>query len=537
MDQERIHNRSPKTILLGFDGGDLEIFDLFIGMGLMPNLSVFMARGCRGPLLSTIPPITSPAWTTMTTGLNPGKHGIFSFHRRLDQDLRRIPVNSSDVSQKRIWDYFSEQGKRVCVINVPLTYPPSPVNGLMVSGMLTPGGEASFTYPESLKSELIDACGSYQIDTPWHRYKKSGALLAALRANLANRRKAIEYLMDREPFDFSMLVISSTDRLQHAFYGHILQIGQRGKPGSDLDEEICRFYRDLDDFLGRLYGRFEESHQIFIVSDHGFRPVHTKVNINRWLARHGFLHHQSALDGGRLRSLIRRLDLLGLERSIRKILPRKGPGRTVTQTHIDWKRTRAYSGAAGDQAVYLNVAGRDPQGIVPPDDYEKERSTVREILRSLIDRSRGGQILDAVHTKEEIYRGSYVDTAPDLVLQCRPGYVVTDKRSDARLLNPAGKQTGWHSMEGMFAASGPGIQKGIRLRALRLADILPTLLYSRNLPLLKTFDGELKKEMFTRSFQDSHQITWEERSTERSTERADVDENLIRQRLQSLGYL
>jgi predicted AlkP superfamily phosphohydrolase/phosphomutase len=210
----------------------------------------------------------------------------------------------------------------------------------------------------------------------------------------------------------------------------------------------------------------------------------------------------------------------------------------VAQTHIDWKRTRAYSGAAGDQAIYLNVAGRDPQGVVMPgDDYDKELAAVKEIIQSLFDHSHGEYILDAIYRKEDIYQGKYLDTAPDLVLQCRPGYVITDKRSEAKLLNPAGKQTGWHSPEGMFAASGPGIKKGPRLSPLKLADILPTLLYSRNLPLLKTFDGESKKELFSPTFQDVHQVRWQEQSTERSTEKAYVDEDIIRQRLKSLGYL
>jgi predicted AlkP superfamily phosphohydrolase/phosphomutase len=537
MNHERQPDGGPKTILLGLDGGDLEIFDLFIGLGLMPNLSDFMAEGCRGPLLSTIPPITSPAWTTMTTGLNPGKHGVFSFHRRLDRDLRRIPVNSSDVKQKRIWDYFSEQGKRVCVINVPLTYPPSPVNGLMVSGMLTPGGDADFTYPESLKAGLNDACGGYQIDTPWHHYRRGQELVAALRANLANRRRAIEHLMAGESFDFSMMVISSTDRLQHVFYRRIVEIGRRGTPGSPLDEEICGFYHDLDDFLGHLSRLYRESHQIFMVSDHGFRPVHTKVNINKWFAEHGYLRRRGTLDGGWLRFLIRRLDILGLERSIRNMLPGKRSGRTVAQAHIDWKNTRAYSGAAGDQAVYLNVAGRDPQGIVPPEDYRQERAAVEETLRSLFDPSRKEPIMEEIHRGEEIYRGPYTDTAPDLILQCRRGYVITDKRSETRLFNPAGKQTGWHSMEGMFAASGPGIRKGGRLKSLGLPDILPTLLYSRDLPLLETFDGAVREDVFRSSFQKGRQITRGEGSTDRPSEQAVVDEDLISQRLRSLGYL
>jgi len=537
MSQKRQPDGRLKTILLGLDGGDLEIFDLFIGLGLMPNLSALMAGGCRGPLLSTIPPITSPAWTTMTTGLDPGKHGIFSFHRRLDQEMRRVPVNSSDVKQKRIWDYFSEQGKRVCVINVPLTYPPSPVNGLMVSGMLTPGSDVDFTYPESLKTGLNDACGGYQIDTPWHHYRRGRELIAALRANLANRRRAIEYLMAREPFDFTMMVISSTDRLQHAFYGRIAEIGRRGGADSPLDEEICRFYHDLDDLLGHLSRQYRKSHQIFIVSDHGFRPVHTKVNINKWLAQHGCLRSKGAFGGGWLRFLIRRLDRVGAERTARKLLPGKRSGRTVAQAHIDWKNTRAYSGAAGDQAVYLNVAGRDPQGVVPPADYINERDAVEKILRSLFDRSRGEPVLDTVHRREKIYRGPCVDRAPDLVLQCRRGYVITDKRSEARLFNPAGKQTGWHSMEGMFAAAGPGIGPGRRLRSLSLPDILPTLLYSRDLPLLKSFDGAVRTGMFSPAFQQGRRIIQGEGSTERTPEQAVVDEDLIGQRLRSLGYL
>src|SRR5262245_4834372 len=156
----------PKKVLfIGLDGCTFDLLDQLMDAGLMPQLKRFIGDGVRGLLETTIPPITPTAWVSWMTGKNPGKHGVFEFllRRKGSNSLPDMPVSSRSRDGIAFWDVLGLMGKRAIVTNVPCTYPPTMVNGLMISDFLTPRGRRDFTYPESLLQEVEAKFGPYQL--------------------------------------------------------------------------------------------------------------------------------------------------------------------------------------------------------------------------------------------------------------------------------------------------------------------------------------------------------------------------------------
>jgi predicted AlkP superfamily phosphohydrolase/phosphomutase len=154
--------RYSKVFAIGVDGGTLELVRPWAQAGKLPTFARMMAQGAVGELESTIPPITGPAWASFMTGKNPGGHGVGDWMRRVDGGYRLTPVNATEIKSRLFWDLLGQAGKRVGIINVPVTYPPRPLNGFLISGLLTPRGSQDFTYPPALAQELQQELGSYQ---------------------------------------------------------------------------------------------------------------------------------------------------------------------------------------------------------------------------------------------------------------------------------------------------------------------------------------------------------------------------------------
>ena len=174
--------------------------------GLLPTLSEILARGTHGNLLSTYPPLTGPAWASFMTGKSPGNHGAFEFFRRQEGSYSQTLSGPSSIKGKSLWRILSDSGKRVGVMNVPLTYPPEEVNGFLISGLLTPRNCSDWAYPRELIEELTDNLGSYLIHHD-EKYTKSNAenLLEEQYRILKSRTEAALYLMKAKEWDFFMV--------------------------------------------------------------------------------------------------------------------------------------------------------------------------------------------------------------------------------------------------------------------------------------------------------------------------------------------
>src|SRR5437899_8805790 len=214
-----------RSVIFGVDGLTFRIIHPLIERGELPNFKKLRDEGCEAILESKYPPLTPPAWTSLSTGLKPARHGVYDYWVYADEAkqgvTRSVHVQTQRRGEKAIWNILSEYGKQVLVINVPATYPPEAVNGIMVSGYLTPSTDVDFTYPTAFKEELFQQVPDYQIDLDYRNIwnqPKPKALELLIDATLRMTERRIDLtvqLLKEKSWDFCYVVFVGPDRLQH----------------------------------------------------------------------------------------------------------------------------------------------------------------------------------------------------------------------------------------------------------------------------------------------------------------------------------
>jgi predicted AlkP superfamily phosphohydrolase/phosphomutase len=420
----------------------------------LPNLNGLMERGVGGRLRSTIPPITVPAWTAMMTSRDPGMLGIYGFRNRVSYDYRPLEVATAlAVRATTVWDHLSRKGLRSLVMAVPQTYPPRPLNGIMVSCFLTPGKEAAFTYPTWVQGRLDQlAGGEYVIDTDDFRTEDRAHLLASVEKMTAARFRAFRGLLKTDSFDFAMMVEMGPDRLQHAFWRFCDPAHRLYEPGNPFSHVLHDYYVSLDRELGETMAAAGEGASIMVVSDHGAKAMEGAICINEWLQANGYL---------RLKEQPRQQTAL-------------------TSDMIDWPATQAWGEGGYYGRLFLNVKGREPQGAVPPAAYESLRDRIKAELECLGDEE-GNPIGTRVFRPEEVYRETN-GLPPDLIayfgdLSWRSAGSVGLGAIHLRG-NDMGPDDANHSPEGVFVWD-PGTAAGRRPRLAErydIYDVAPSIL-------------------------------------------------------------
>jgi predicted AlkP superfamily phosphohydrolase/phosphomutase len=550
-------------MVIGLDGATWAVLDRYMADGQLPHLKGLVQRGARAVMSSTIPPITPVAWTTMTTGTNPGQHGILAFggtERMVDGKMRFVPTNAAEVRQPTVWGLLSAAGRTVCVVNVPVTYPPVPVNGYLISGMYTPNSSVRHTYPESLRDELIKAGIDYQIDFDWskdaagrrsldlHLQRISGnADWFFERAALVTRErlKAIKYLMKR-PWDFFMGVFVGMDRVQHAFWDYLFADDLPNEPRAEtINGRIRAYYAQLDEAVGEIVDQAGQETVICLVSDHGFCGAgRGDFFVNTWLHEHGWLSKTS-------RSLVRTLGLFGRRLGITrgKIGKVVGVGKASQLASraagVDWTRTRAYF--PGAWAIRLNVVAGDLSGR---ESSSKESNRLRDRLaQELLEATdpEGRKVMRAVHRSEDLFRGPYAREVGDLILEpfddC--GYTFYSKELLAHGTPRATDQVqrGTHDLNGIFLLSGPDIKETSSVMSCSIMDMVPTVLHLVGEPIPGHIEGRVVQEMMIGERSDlplkaSAARTPAEAAAAASTfEYSEEDRAEVEARLRDLGYL
>ncbi|MGH2819331.1 MAG: alkaline phosphatase family protein, partial [Actinomycetota bacterium] len=276
------------VLLLGLDGMTFGVLRPAFDAGHMPHLEKLLRRGASGILKSTIPPYTPPGWTSVFTGVNPGKHGIFGFTLGHAQDPRGL-VRLDRVKAPAIWNALNAQGMRMGVFNVPMTYPAPVVDGFSVSGMLTPegGGETprNFTHPADVASRITDTLGSYEIDIEvnYDEDWKSTEIIERLSRNLALKRKALRLLLEEGPgVPVLFTVLEAPDRLMHVHYKYIDPRCEHfhAPEAAPVRERVWSFFDEMDEFIGDAIAWAGEDGYVITMSDHGFGPKEKVVNVN-----------------------------------------------------------------------------------------------------------------------------------------------------------------------------------------------------------------------------------------------------------------
>jgi len=523
-----------KVLVIGLDGGDLRVFRRMTAAGHMPFLSSVLRGGTSGELQSIFPPTTPPAWSTFMTGKNPGKHGIFDFFIYTNSGTPTRVVNSSELKAETLWSMLGRAGKRVGVVNVPMTYPPRPVNGTMITDLLTPGTRKTFTYPAGLYKELKPHLGKYVISIPWREYPRHRArsFLEDLVECSRRRRDYALHLMERDPWDFFMVVFSETDFLQHAVWSYLDPEDSRDADDG-IEHLIIDFFGTLDGHIRKLCTSAGEDARVFFVSDHGFGKLLNYFHVNTWLMNQGWLSLKPW-----------RLFTTRAVWKLRKALRRKVGHQMNILPLVRWERTRAFCVSAGEQGVRINLRGREPGGTVSPGrEYEEVREEIITALGEARVPETGENIVDAVFRREDVYTGPHAGRGADILFICRGGRSLADV-FPARVLMEATdweSGTGTHRLQGMFAAMGPGIRRDGTVKEAHLQDCVPTILYAMQQPIPSDVDGRVLSEIFEPEVLSACQprftepVEWGE--GDRPQGYTEEDERQVCDRLRGLGYL
>ena len=546
----------PRVVVLGLDGATFTILRPWMEAGHLPNLARLAHEGVHGQLESVVPPYSAPAWVSLVTGKGPGKHGIVDFWHYDPSTDERCPVDASNVGTAAIWDILGERGRLVGVVNVPLTYPPRPVNGVMVSGMMTPGEDSPYTHPPELKNWLKEVAGDYAAD-PYTSVDRTIAFLKRVFYWVERREAAHLRLLENHPFDFFINVVQALDPIQHHFW----RVLDESHPRQDDDEArrlrpllLC-CYQAVDEVVGHRLGMLDGRTTLLVVSDHGFGPVHRRFNVNRFLLEHGFLTLEGDAMPHPLRSRVvegikaagRTLDVLNLRGRLLDNRQREALRRQLDQSAapaVDWSRTRAYYTGLTGQGLYVNLAGREATGIVlPGGPHEEVRDSLIAALLGLRDPDTGESVVSAVYRREEIYTGPRVAQLPDVVfsLRDRP-YLPSERMAAQAIIEPLPPESsgGRHHPAGVFLAAGPGIRQGVALDGARLIDVAPTVLYALGLPVPEDMDGRVLTEVFTPEHLAANPVRQGPPPMAPPAVERHIDQQtdaIIAERLRALGYL
>jgi predicted AlkP superfamily phosphohydrolase/phosphomutase len=538
-------------LVIGIDGATFDLVGPWAEQGDLPNLARLMQEGSYGPLESTIPPVTSPAWPTFATGRNPGKHSVFDFIRPVQGEFDL--VNASSVRAETVWQTLSRNGRTCGVMNVPVTYPPAPVNGFIVGGMLSPS-TGTFTYPEDLLSPYAAELGPYRI-APAVQYKRgSESAFADDLLDLVDRRGAYALrLMRDHPADFLMFHFQASDIAQHALWKYIdprhplYEAGAAERHGKVLKD----IYQRIDGHVGSLVERLPANATAFVMSDHGFGPLQYVVNLNVLFMDHGLLHlkpgawtrlrarvFRAGLTPTAIWHLIERIGLQNYVWQISKSTRNRVVSRFLSFDDVDWSRTVAYSiGHVGQ--VYINRIDRHPGGTVRPGaEYDAVVRRVRDALETLRHPLTDQPLVERIIPGAQVASGPYAGQGPDLhvVLDGYRTIAFPLFASEGKLVTEQIRgDSGSHRQHGVFIAWGEGIRQGSTVDDAHIADLAPTILHLMGVPIPRDMDGKV----LTSALADSRPVSFESDAilTEPEGELSADESAEVESRLRALGYL
>jgi len=514
---------------------------------------------------STMPPISGPAWSSIITGKSPGQTGLYDFLYRKDGSYDFVAVNTRLRDGRSFWRILGDYGKRVGILNVPMTYPVEPVNGFMVSGWMTPYRAHDFTYPPALADELRSELGEYRLyPAATYSEHRRESFLREMDVVLETRIRTTLHLMRKFPWDFFITVIYETDLMEHQLWHYVDPSHPRHNPEEVVryGNPLLRYFQKVDEGIGRILEEAGHDVMVIVMSDHGMGPVHNFVFLNNWLRSEGFL--QLKRDPiTRLKTLALRagLDLVHVHQMADRLNLAKDAEYKVMYTkdrllkmfflsfnNVDWNRSVAYSYGRGVGPVYLNVRGREPQGIVEPGaEYEQVREEIARRALAYVNPKTGQPMVRQVLCREEVYHGPHVDRAPDLILlpaQDTDHFYGLSDFGSARLYVPAYRYSAVHRHNAFITIQGPPIQPGSRLGPARLEDVAPTVFYAMRLPIPADFEGRPLTEAFRPDYVAAHPIHIESvppgddnGRDPLNTGYSAAEEAEIESRLRQLGYM
>lgn len=438
-----------RFVIIGLDCAAPElVFDRFATD--LPNISRLRAEGAWGPLRSVVPAITVPAWACAMTSRDPGQLGIYGFRNRKDHSYDGLAMaNANLVREDAVWDVLGRDGKHVILLGVPPSYPPRAVNGVRVGCFLTPSTKSEYTHPAELKAEIEATVGDYKIDVEDFRSEDKQRILDGAHDMARKRFDLFRHFLRTKPWDFAMMVEIGVDRVHHGFWKYFDETHPKYEPGNPYERAVIEYYIAMDAEIGRTLELLDADTTVVIMSDHGAKRMIGGVCVNEWLQREGYL-------------------------SLKEQPAEPTP---FSVELVDWPRTTAWSDGGYYARVFLNVRGREPDGVIAADAYERVRDEIASKLEALADHE-GNPMGTRVFKPEQIYRATN-NVAPDLIVyfgdlnwrsvgSLGTGSIYTFE-------NDTGPDDANHAQDGIFIMRGAGVAPG-RRENLQITDVGPTVL-------------------------------------------------------------
>lgn len=533
-----------RVVVLGFDGGTWDLLDPLIQAGKMPNLGALVKRGARSRMRSVRPPVTAPAWISMATGVNPGRHGCFDFNRPENALGALRPLQTWDIAEKTFYEVLEERGRRTVLVNLPGTFPPL-TRQVTLTSLLTRGDQAVF--PRDLM-ERHPELASYRVfpDATLRARGDTAAYLRDIRALEQSRAACVKALWD-EPWDIFFAVVSGTDWASHEAFPALL----RGE--WDRFPEAVAIFQDADRLLGWMAERLGPEDHLLLVSDHGFCEAKGVLFLNEWLIRKGYARPDFSRPGfppsHRMEEAAQAEALRGAfhpppfalgaafgfapARLAAKVLRRMGL-RWPYSLAVDASNSRASALTAEASGVTVHDAGRWSDGSVPGEQVPALVAELRERLATLKDPD-GELAFGAVLGREEVYHGICTGDAPHVVLE--PGRWGLAAAVRSLPGKPFVRHSmGIHSPEGIFAGFGPSFRSGAEVEGVSVTDIAPLLFHLSGEPIPTDLDGTLRNEMFREGFLESRPPSYREILPPHRV-KGSLEAQEIQDRLRGLGYM
>lgn len=567
----------PRVMVIGLDGATFKNLKPWMEQGLLPNLKFLVNNGASGELESTIPYLSSPAWTSFMTGVNPGKHGVFAFIRPF-KDKRYIKElsTSEDIKSKTIFELLSDSGKSSIVISLPMTYPPFKINGSMISCELTtPSTDFNFTYPEDLLDKIGLKKSDYILNINPVNYpegEKEKFFTDLIKC--AEQRKEISFkIMNIYDWDLFVLVFGGTDRLQHFYWHYIDPAHSKYNPeeAGRILPLIIKYYQKLDEIIGDFIKEMDKNTSLFIISDHGFGPFEKKVSFHKLLEQNGLLRYKDESffkKIGKISCQVRGIlhrhsSLYRKTKELIKTAYQKGQGddfkksaakkkvenilgalNTDIMQKIDWNKTVAYCGHT-DNTVLLNLKGREPEGILNSNgEYKEMRERIIDIVTNLLEHELNRKPKIKIYKKEELYKGPYSNNAYDLCFEIEDGaYVLTTGTFSKNIIEENKKAIGRHRKDGIIICYGSHFKKSQYIKDAQIIDLAPTILYLLKIAVPDYMDGKVIKSAVEADYLNQNSVNYKEAQDEvrdvaqRDDTYSKEDIDKVKKRLTDLGYI
>lgn len=562
-----------RVLIIGLDSASLPWVQKWVQAGKLPNLQKIMKRGMTGVLRTVNPPLSPAAWSSLSTGLVPSKHGVFDHIYRRPDTYEVAPTNSKTRHGRPLWQLISQHGGKVGVINVPETYPPVSVNGFLISGMDTPSDDADWAYPPELKTELQHALGGSGYKVFGRRSKENLDIsIAGMYETIPMRVKAARHLWETHQPEFMLLVFMETDVIQHKCWKYMDPAHPEYQANSaetlKYQNTIADIYAHADQALGPWLDSLDEDTTLIVMSDHGAGPLNKFLYLNNWLVSEGFMCFKDSAVS-RIKQAMFRLGLtpetlfntvaklrLGLvDLGTNKIKNEMASKERTTHIQklflswddVDWRRTRAYALGGNYTGFYANLRGREPQGsVLPGPEYEALRDELIKRVSTWHDQQLDVPVVERAFRREEMHTGPYADRAPDVIFSATAEAYVGfggHEFANNQLMGTSPVFNAHHRLDGMITLAGRGIRAGGGgLATHHIVDVAPTVMHLLGYPVPAEMDGAVMTQAFTpeflaaRTVQISQTIAAHESANPEAVYSAE-DEDQVMERLADLGYV